>query len=605
MWQNTRMKRLCSVCFLVCFLGFGASARDEEAIPPGGRPLIGEGMVSPQRLEVRVGPNGKYGSKILTPDGGPNGEASVRVIVTTRPPQTWDAACSVDVETPVQKGDAILVGFWARGKGADGVTGGVGEFVFERKGGDHRKSIQYLVETPADGSWQQFWIRLKSAESYAPKGCMLGFQLGYLEAEFEVAGMQAWNYGGKVALETLPHTQLTYVGRDRDAAWRKEAAARIEQHRKGDLTVRVVDAEGKPVAGIPVRAKLDRIAFDFGTCVSSPKLLGEGADAEIYREKVKSLFNLTVLENGLKWRIWEISGEEGRERTRKALDWLEANDLPVRGHVMVWPGYRHLPKRIKELGGNKEELRKAIDAHIRMIGKTAGTQVREWDVLNEVFANRDLTNILGDEEMVHWFKLAREVAPHARLYYNDYAGLVRGGFPTGHKQHFEETLRYLKDNGAPLGGVAIQGHFGSLLTPPHRIKSELDRWAQLDLPIMVTEYDVTVPGARLRADFTRDFLTMCFSHPQVHGVVTWGFWAKSHWKPESAMFDADWKVTPMGEEWIRLTTQEWTTDETKKTDANGEATIWGFVGAYSVSAGGETQAVELKKGGARLELRRK
>ena len=46
--------------------------------------------------------------------------------------------------------------------------------------------------------------------------------------------------------------QSNYGGRDADAPWRAAAAARIEQHRKGDFTLRVVDAAGVPIVGATV-----------------------------------------------------------------------------------------------------------------------------------------------------------------------------------------------------------------------------------------------------------------------------------------------------------------------------------------------------------------
>lgn len=57
------------------------------------------------------------------------------------------------------------------------------------------------------------------------------------------------------------------------------------------------------------------------------------------------------------------------------------------------------------------------------------------------------------------------------LYYNDYAGLVRGGHPTAHKDHYEKTIKYLTANKAPtsrqltaLGFKDTLGHW-ALLTP--------------------------------------------------------------------------------------------------------------------------------------------
>src|SRR6185369_17067802 len=46
--------------------------------------------------------------------------------------------------------------------------------------------------------------------------------------------------------------QGNYEGREPTAAWRATAAARIEQIRKGDFTLSVVDAAGAPLAGATV-----------------------------------------------------------------------------------------------------------------------------------------------------------------------------------------------------------------------------------------------------------------------------------------------------------------------------------------------------------------
>jgi hypothetical protein len=102
-----------------------------------------------------------------------------------------------------------------------------------------------------------------------------------------------------------------YEGRGADAEWRKAAAERIDQFRKGDLTVVVTDAEGKAIKEAEVAVKLKRHAFRFGTSVSvefAPEPAGEETSATprvempvgsgfsdearaTYREKLFSLFN--------------------------------------------------------------------------------------------------------------------------------------------------------------------------------------------------------------------------------------------------------------------------------------------------------------------------
>lgn len=578
----------------------GLTPAFSDPLPKGGVPLIEGSKLQPDQLRVRLG-GGGFGTQRVLPSSRTEFEQSLQLNVVKRPPNTWDVGVKAATTAPVEKGDAILVGFWARGKAADGHGGAVAEFVFERNGAPYTKSVQYLVETPADGSWQHVWVRCRSLEDYQPGQAVINFQAGYIAARLEIAGIEACNFADRVKLTDLPHTALTYVGRSLDAPWRIEAERRIDQHRRADLSVTVVDAGGKPRAGVPVHVHLDRLGFDFGSAVAVRLLTGEGADAERYRKTFLEMFNLGVIENALKWQQWEAH-PGNQPRTIDALRWFGKQGIPVRGHVMVWPGYRYLPKRIKALAEDPDALREAIDEHIGEVGAAAGDRVRDWDVLNEVYANRDLTDVLGDGAMVHWFRVARSVAPRAKLYYNDYAGLVRGGFPTGHKDHFEKTLRYLVDQGAPIDGIGIQGHFGSLLTPPQRLYAELNRWGALGLGILVTEFDVTVPNEQLRADYTRDFLTVCFSHPDVDGILAWGFWAGAHWRPEAAFFTRDWQLTPVGRAWADLTTKTWRTDETRSTDAHGRVQLRAFLGDYTVTSGETKKTFRHQKPGSEIRL---
>jgi len=141
------------------------------------------------------------------------------------------------------------------------------------------------------------------------------------------------------------------------------------------------------------------------------------------------------------------------------------------------------------------------------------------------------------------------------------------------------------------------------VTPPHRLLAELDRWAQFGLPILITEYDITVPDLALQADFTRDFLTVCFSHPQVQGVVTWGFWSGAMWRPESALFGPNWQPTPLGKQWIALQKQ-WTTDEQLVSDAEGRGELQGYLGDYLVShESGQARVAHKSAEGTATEVR--
>ncbi|TWU55312.1 endo-1,4-beta-xylanase [Rubripirellula reticaptiva] len=580
---------------LIAVLFVVATTTIADDLPAGGKPLIATGPASLHALNVRLG-DGKLGTYEISKTGHTEFQQSLNIALTEQPGNTWDAAAGLPITSSVAKDDVLLVGFWMRGKPTSEVGGAVAEFVFERFSEPYTKSVQYLAETPADGSWQQYWVRFRSVEDYDAGQAGINFQLGYQPETLEIGGLQAWNFGKDIDVNTLPNTELTYAGRSLDASWRADAAKRIDELRKRDVSLAIRDRDGNPRPGAKVSVKLERHLFGFGSAVSAPMLTGNGEDNDRYRNTFKQYFNVGTIENGLKWKSWDNQWISHRE-TIDALRWMNEAQIPARGHVMVWPGIRYLPEWVPTIYDRPDVLSKVIDSHIREMGFATSGMVRDWDVLNEVFDNRDLTDILGDEAMVNWFKVAKDVAPDAELYYNDYAGLVRGGFPTAHKEHFVKTVRYLTTNNAPIDGIGIQGHFGALLTPPERMLAELDRYHELGLKVLITEYDVEVPGKELQSDFTRDFLTTCFSHPAVEGVVTWGFWAGAHWKPEAALFAKDWTPTAMGQQWIHMTQNEWTTQQELVADVGGKINFRGFLGQYVITVDGEASRINVTRDG--------
>jgi hypothetical protein len=63
-----------------------------------------------------------------------------------------------------------------------------------------------------------------------------------------------------------------------------------------------------------------------------------------------------------------------------------------------------------------------------------------------------------------------------------------------------------------------------------------------------------------QAAYTRDFLTVCFSHPRVTGFNMWGFWEGDQWLPAGAFYRKDWSPKPNGKVLEELLTRTWWTD---------------------------------------------
>lgn len=402
-----------------------------------------------------------------------------------------------------------------------------------------------------------------------------------------------------------------YPGAEPDAQWRVDAAARIDAHRKADLQVNVLDALGNAVPGATVSVAMQKHEFGFGTAVSTPKISEVSDDAITYRQKITELFNLAVTENSLKWQPW--AGDWGpkweQDKTLQALDWLQSQDIPVRGHNILWPGENVLPQAVLPLVqsvidtgepldvAEQAQLRSVIASHISDIVQTVGDRVAVWDVVNEPRVNHVLMDALdeGRGAMVDWFNQARAANGNAKLFLNEYSIVNTGGnTSTADQQEYFDELTALVQAGAPIDGLGIQSHFrDDTLTGPEDYWEILDRFATLGLSMEITEFDFESTDRDLQAQYLRDFLTATFAHEGVDSFLQWGFWAGRHWRPEAALFDLDWTIRPHGQAYLDLVYGEWWTDEEALTSPNGETRIRGFKGDYeiTVTRGGETIVV--------------
>jgi GH35 family endo-1,4-beta-xylanase len=387
-----------------------------------------------------------------------------------------------------------------------------------------------------------------------------------------------------------------YLGAEANAPWRAEAATRIDQIRKANFTVRVLDAAGNPVTNAPVRVEQTRHEFGFGSAVQGHRLRDNNPTHAAYKAKVAELFNIATVENDLKHQPWE--GEWGPQFSPAggiaALNWLGAQGIERRGHVMVWPGANNLPADLKALvskpsltATEQQTVRSRLLAHIASVGGSTNGKIDHWDVVNEPRTNHDVMDLLpeGDALMATWFQAARAANPTAKLYLNEYDILASGGNTNSPNQILlESQLRALLTAGAPIGGVGLQGHFNpGNLSGPTQMWQVLDRYDALGLPVQVTEFDFNTTDESLQAQFTRDFYTAMFAHEAVTDVLMWGFWEDAHWLRNAAMYRSDWSIKPNGQAFLDLVYNEWWTDETRATSGAGDAVVRAFKGSHSVS----------------------
>lgn len=504
---------------------------------------------------------------------------------------------------PVQKGDVLLARMAIRAVYAKQESGdAVVNFFVQQAQPPNEKSV--IIEISGSPEWKVIEIPFTATSNMATGEGGICFSYGALAQKVEIASLQLLNFGNRATLAQLPTTRFTYAGREAGAEWRKQAFKRIEEIRTAPLTVQVTDAKGRPVPGAQVSARLVQNEFLFGTAVSVDELVGTGPSTAVYKDNLKALFNTVVIDNNLKWEPW--TKPDRRAKTMVALDWIEEQGFRLRGHNLVWPSRKFSPEFVKRQTPFGLGLQDSIRRHIRSIVTATKGKVVAWDVINEMLHENEYFQVMPRTEAAEWFKQAKQLDPQAALFINEYGMLNSVASPQNIKDYLA-VIEELRGYGAPIDAVGIQGHVGRQPRNPAQVLTDLDMFKNLNLPIQITEFDINMQDEQLQADYTRDFLIACYSHPLVTGFTMWGFWEGAHWKPDAAMFRKDWTPKPNLAAWRDLVTKEWVTNINQTTPSSGQVAARGHLGRYEITVkkGKATKTVvyQLTKAGSPVQVK--
>ncbi len=522
----------------------------------------------------------------------------VHCVVNNQGNNPWDAGWFVGNNTQIQQNDKVLMVFYLRS------VNGTGEVsVFAENSTTFAKEVFFNYSLTEE--WRRYVIPFASSSTYNIDRLNFGFHLANKAQTIEFGGFTVLTYRNQVPLSALPSeiNNEFYDGYEEDAPWRSDAANRIEQLRKADLTIQAEDLAGNPVPNAAFDIRMLRHKFDFGTAVTASRFNGNNAFNAVYQNKVINLdgeghgFNTVVFENDLKWDAWEEEWFVNKDELVNAIAWLRDQGLKIRGHALVWPGSQYLPNDIPNNLGNIPYLQDRINDHLEEVLTFPGVagQIDEWDVLNEVVVNTTLANAFsaspdyttGRELYVEIFNKARELDPNIGLWLNDYITITLGQ-EAGSPQY--EALRNyigeLVDAGVDIEGVGFQCHVGGA---PNGIPSVLatfdDFYNEFGLKAKVTEFDLpTIVDQELASNYLRDILTATYSHPSMDGFLFWNFWDGATWQNAGAnFFRNDWTETQPLDTYVDLLFNQWWTEEELIAASNGEASTRGFKGTYEIS----------------------
>ena len=384
--------------------------------------------------------------------------------------------------------------------------------------------------------------------------------------------------------------------------------ARIQKHRTADVTLTVLGADGKPLAGAAVTVRQERHRFLFGCNAFSVNAADTSDVQKAYQDRFAALLNYATLP--FYWGAFEREeGQPGTARVRMMAEWCASRGILTKGHPLCW--HEVPPKWLS--GRPLEEVQRLQLGRITRDVTAFRGLIERWDVVNEAVRMPTydpdknpiggLCRKLGNVELIkQTFAAARAADPKATLLLND--------FDTS--ENYAKLIQACLDAGAAIDVIGIQSHMHGGYMGAERAWQVCERFAKFGKPLHFTEttiisgekkkdmkwqgryddWNSTPEGEKRQAEQVADFYRTLFSHPAVQGITWWDFSDRWAWLgAPSGLVRKDMSPKPAYEALMKMVKQEWWTGpQSLTTDAAGKVKFHGFLGDYAVEAAGKGAA---------------
>ena len=263
------------------------------------------------------------------------------------------------------------------------------------------------------------------------------------------------------------------------------------------------------------------------------------------------------------------------DSARSLLNFCQENNIPVRGHVLVW--HSQTPDWFFKEGYSndgafvsKEVMLQRMENYIKNLMELLATEYPDvdfyaWDVVNEIWLddgnprqpgeqgsngsnNSAWVKIFGDNSFVDYaFEYARKYAPEGcKLYYNDFNEYM----PSKTKAIVEMATR-LKEKGL-IDGIGMQSHLDVSFPTVSTYEKALKAFSETGLDIQITELDVTTSdtsetGLENQAKYYSDIMDLAVKYSDsISAVVIWGTTDDQSWRSSRlpVLFNEDYTAKP-------------------------------------------------------------
>ncbi|EES00361.1 uncharacterized protein LOC8061351 [Sorghum bicolor] len=364
---------------------------------------------------------------------------------------------------------------------------------------------------------------------------------------------------------------LQVFATDRKARFRK-LRKKTDKVRKRDVVLNFGSAAASGISGASIRVMQMDSSFPFGTCINT-NVIQNPAFVDFFTKH----FDWAVFENELKWYHTEAQqGQLNYADSDALLDFCDRYGKPVRGHCIFWAVENTVQQWVKSL--DADGLTAAVQERLTSLLTRYAGRFPHYDVNNEMLHGSYYQDRLGDDINAFMFRETARLDPGATLFVNDY-NVEGGNDPNATPDKYIAQIAALQQKGAAVGGIGLQGH----VTNPvgEVICDALDKLATTDLPVWLTELDVSESDVDLRAEDLEVVLREAYAHPAVEGVMFWGLMQGHMWRQDACLINADGTVNDAGERFVDLR-REWTSHARGHIDSAGHFKFRGYHGTYVV-----------------------
>ncbi len=315
----------------------------------------------------------------------------------------------------------------------------------------------------------------------------------------------------------------------------------IEKYRKGNMTISVVDKNGKAVPNARIKVKQIKHEFRFGANLFMLDEFETEEKNKLYRKYFKDVFNMATLP--FFWNaIEEIKGQQRyakdsykfyrRPPIDLCMEYCEQQGIEPREHSLAFD--QTYPLWLK--GASIETVKVELERRYKEISERYASKMRTIEVTNEMYWGEGVTEFYTHPSFLEWaYKTADKYFPNNELSINEGTAeswLYECKCVAPYYAYTEAIM--LK--GARIDAMGMQFHMfysreeelerSKKLYNPVHLYNQMNLYSNLVDNLQITE--ITIPAysnnsidEEIQAQIIEYLYTVWFSHPKMEQIIYW------------------------------------------------------------------------------------